>query len=446
MKNYKLYLMAFSCGGLFFINNTFATNPIIMDQFTADPTARVFEGRIYLYPSHDIPYSPGRGRTNWFIMEDYHVFSSKNLTDWTDHGVICNQTNVPWLNRKGYDMWAPDCVFKKGTYYFYFPVGGRIGVATSDKPYGPWKVLDQPVTGVQGIDPCVLMDDDGNSYLFNAAGGISVAKLKDNMVETETRPQRIADLPRPGLIEGPFAFKRNGIYYLTYPHAVTDAAGRQGAERLEYSIATNVMGPYKWTGIITDTNMSGCWTEHHSIVQYKEQWYLFYHDKQLSPNFDKNRSVRVDCLNFNDDGTIQKVIPTLRGVGNVDAKSKIQIDRYSAISKEGVSDSFLDASNTFAGWKISFSGKKGWSEFDRVDFGKGGLKFVNARAVSFKGGTFEIRIDKADGPVLARVKIGKGSEWAVVKTKLAKVPTGLHNLFVTQRRTSNFDVDWISFE
>ncbi len=466
----KMKMRVLALAGLFFINNTFATNPIIMDQFTADPTARVFEGRIYLYPSHDIPVPQGSGaRANWFCMEDYHVFSSENLTDWTDHGVICNQTNVPWLNRKGFDMWAPDCVFKNGTYYFYFPVGGRIGVATSDKPYGPWKVLDQPVTGASGIDPCVLQDDDGSSYLFTGAGGIAVAKLKDNMIELDTPPpatntvatnnppgrfgrgfrssmQRIANLPRPGLIEGPFAFKRNGIYYLTYPHAVTDSAGQQGAEELEYSISTNVFGPYKWAGVITDTNASGCWTEHHSIVQYKGQWYLFYHDKQLSPNFDKNRSVRIDYLHFNDDGTIQKVIPTLRGVGIVDAKSKIQIDRYSAISKEGVSDSFLDASNTFAGWKISFNGKKGWSEFDRVDFGKGGLKSVNARAVSSKGGAFEIRLDKANGPVLARVKIGKGSEWTVVKTKLAKVPTGLHNLFVTQRGTSNFDVDWISFE
>ena len=348
MKNFKLCLLTLVSWGLS-LNNTFATNPIIMDQFTADPTARVFEGKIYLYPSHDIPVPPGSGaRANWFCMEDYHVFSSENLTDWTDHGVICNQTNVPWLNRKGYDMWAPDCVFKNGTYYFYFPVGGRIGVATSDKPIGPWKILDKPVTGMGGIDPCVLMDDDGSSYLFAAQGGISVAKLKDNMVETDTnaRPQRIADLPRPGLIEGPFAFKRNGIYYLTYPHAVTDGKGGHDAEELEYSISTNVFGPYKWTGVITETNESGCWTEHHSIVQYKGRWYLFYHDKQLSPNFDKNRSVRVDYLNFNDDGTIQKVIPTLRGVGIVDAKSKIQIDRYSAISKEGVSASFINTTNT----------------------------------------------------------------------------------------------------
>lgn len=447
MKNFKYHQLALGVLGLFLANNALATNPIIMDQFTADPTARVFEGKIYLYPSHDIPVPPGSGaRPNWFCMQDYHVFSSENLTDWTDHGVICDQTNVPWLNRKGYDMWAPDCVFKNGTYFFYFPVGGRIGVATSDKPYGPWKVLDKPVAGVRGIDPCVLIDDDGSAYLFTAAGGISVSKLKDDMVETETRPQRIANLPRPGLIEGPFAFKRNGIYYLTYPHAVTDASGRQGSEELEYSISTNVFGPYKWMGIITDTNASGCWTEHHSIVQYKGQWYLFYHDDQLSPHFDKNRSVRIDYLYFNDDGTIQKVIPTLRGVGIVDAKSKIQIDRYSDISKEGVSDSFLNPTNTFEGWKISLNGPDTWVRFDKVDFGNGALKSVNARAVSATGGTAEIHLDKADGPLLAKVKIRKGSEWKVIHSKLVNVPAGVHDLIVTQNKNNNVELDWISFE
>ena len=471
MKNCKLHLLALVLGGLFAVNSALAINPLIMDQFTADPTARVFEGQIYLYPSHDIPVPPGSGaRANWFCMEDYHVFSSSNLMDWTDHGVICNQTNVPWLTRKGYDMWAPDCVFKNGTYYFYFPVGGRIGVATSDKPYGPWKILDKPVTGASGIDPCVLIDDDGTSYLFTGGGGISVAKLKDNMVELEKPPaatdtvstnnspgrfgrgfgsnmQRIANLPNPGrtTIEGPFAFKRNGTYYLTYPHAVT-VDGRQGAEELEYAISTNPMGPYKWMGIITETNASGCWTEHHSIVHYKGQWYLFYHDKQLSPNFDKNRSVRADYLYFNRDGTIQKVIPTLRGVGIADARSKIQIDRYSAISKEGVSVSFLNPTNTFEGWKISFNGTNAWVQYDRVEFGKNKLKSVNVRSVSAAGGTVKIHVDKPDGPVLAKVKVGETSDWDVASSKLARVPTGVHDLVITQNKSDKVDIDWISFE
>src|SRR3954466_1464541 len=100
----------------------FATNPLIMDQFTADPTARVFEGKIYVYPSHDIKAPPEyKGRPNWFCMEDYHVFSSDNLSDWKDHGVIVSQTSVAWTNPTAYSMWAPDCVFKNGKYYFFFP-------------------------------------------------------------------------------------------------------------------------------------------------------------------------------------------------------------------------------------------------------------------------------------------------------------------------------------
>ena len=471
MNNSKLYLLALGFGGLL-INSSIATNPIIMDQFTADPTARVFEGKIYLYPSHDDMKKAraARGGQGWFAMEDYHAFSSENLVDWTDHGVICNQTNVPWLNgRKNDDMWAPDCVFKNGTYYFYFPVGGRIGVATSDKPYGPWKVLDQPVAGASGIDPCVLIDDDGTSYLFTGGGGISVAKLKDNMIELDTPPpatntvatnnptgrfgrgfrsnmQRI-NLPNPGrtTIEGPFAFKRNGTYYLTYPHAVS-VNGQQGSEELEYAISTNAMGPYNWVGIITDTNASGCWTEHHSIVQYKDQWYLFYHDKQLSPDFDKNRSVRIDYLTFNDDGTIQKVIPTLRGVGIVDAKSKIQIDRYSAISPTGVAVSFLDVSNTFAGWKIALNGRNTWVQFDRVDFGQNALKSVNARAISATGGSVEVHLDKADGPLLARITAGAEPAWQMVHANVANAPKGLHDIVVTHDEDNEVALDWISFE
>jgi hypothetical protein len=158
-----------------------------MDQFTADPTARAFEGKIYVYPSHDIPASPGKGRANWFVMEDYHVFSSENLTDWKDHGVIVSQDKVDWANPAGYAMWAPDCVFKNGKYYFYFPApaktgttggpggGSRIGVAIADKPYGPFKPEANPIEGPMGIDPCVLIDKDGTAYLYYAMGGMFVA-------------------------------------------------------------------------------------------------------------------------------------------------------------------------------------------------------------------------------------------------------------------------------
>jgi len=439
MKNTKHYLLTLSLGGLL-LQNAFATNPLVTEQFSADPTARVFEGRIYVYPSHDIPFSPGRGRTNWFVMEDYHVYSSGNLTDWTDHGIILNQTNVPWLNRASFDMWAPDCVFKNGKYYFYFPVGGRIGVAVADKPYGPFKPEQKPLEGAGGIDPGVLQDKDGSAYIFWARGRISVAKLKDNMLELDGPAQVIANLPTTGTIEGPFPFERNGIYYLTYPHVANKI------ERLEYATSTNPMGPYKPAGVILDESTSGCWTVHQSIVQYQGQWYLFYHDRDLSPDFDKNRSIRADKLFFNKDGTIQKVIPTLRGIGIVDAKSKVQIDRYSAVSPEGTSVSFLDAANKPAGWKISLKGKNSWVQFNDVDFGSGGLNSVNVRSVSSTGGLVEIHLDKLDGPLLAKVAIGKGSDWKVVQAKTAQVPAGVHNLIVAQPEDGDVELDWISFE
>ena len=120
----------------------------------------------------------------------------------------------------------------------------------------------------------------------------------------------IDNLPTKGLLEGPFVFERNGIYYLTYPHV------ENKTERLEYAISSSPMGPFRPIGVIMDESASGCWTNHQSIVEYKGQWYLFYHDKDLSPDFDKNRSIRADRLFFNADGTIQKVIPTLRGVGD----------------------------------------------------------------------------------------------------------------------------------
>jgi hypothetical protein len=446
MKTYKLPLLALASATLLSANSR-ADNPLILDQFTADPTARVFEGKIYVYPSHDILASPGKGRAGWFCMEDYHVFSSENLIDWQDHGVIVSQTGVEWVNPTSYSMWAPDCVFRNGKYNFYFPAmakaggrGNRIGVAISDKPSGPFEPEPKPIDGISGIDPNVFIDKDGQAYIYCAQGRISVAKLKENMLELDGKPQVIANLPTAGLIEGPFMFERNGIYYLSYPHVANKT------ERLEYAMGKSPLGPFEVTGVIMDESPSGCWTNHHSVLEYKGQWYLFYHDKDLSPNFDKARSVRADVLSFNDDGTIKKVIPTLRGVGVADAKSKLQIDRYSAISSEGASVSFLDDANTSEGWKIALSEKGSWVQYNRVDFGSGNLGSAKVRAASPTGGIIGIRLDKVDGPLLARVEIGKDSDWNVVNSKLASVPSGRHDLVIVLDEKSQVELDWVSFE
>lgn len=422
-----------------------ATNPLIMDQFTADPTARVFEGRVYLYPSHDIPAPPEyKGRPNWFVMEDYHVFSSANLTDWKDHGVIVKQTGVEWTNPTAYAMWAPECVYKDGKYYFYFPAtaksgGFRIGVAVSDKPTGPFKPEANYIEGVSGIDPVVLIDKDGSAYLYYSLNQIFVVKLKPNMREIDGQPQVIDNLPKKGLLEGPFVFERNGTYYLTYPHEETKT------ERLEYATSSSPMGPFRQAGVILDESASGCWTVHHSLVFFKDQWYLFYHDRDLSPTFDKNRSARADKLYFNADGTIRKVVPTLRGVGLVDANGQIQIDRYSATSGKDVVVSFLDEKNTFAGWKTTFTAPQSWVRFDEVDFGKGRQKTVELRAKAAGPATLEIRLDNLGGAVLGRVEVAASADWKPVSAKVKQVPKGVHDLIVTQAGGGAVDVDWVTF-
>ncbi len=445
MINNKWYRLVYVLAGLFPFAEALAANPLILDQFTADPTARVFEGRVYVYPSHDIPAVQGKGRPGWFCMEDYHVFSSDNLTDWKDHGVIVNQADVNWANPTAYSMWAPDCVFKNGKYHFFFPAiakagGFKIGVGISEKPYGPFKFEPEPIEGVRGIDPCVLIDKDGSAYLYYSARKIFVAKLKDNLLALDTPPAAIDNLPTKGMLEGPFVFERNGTYYLTFPHV------EDKIERLEYATSTHPTGPFMQRGVIMDESPTGCWTVHHSIVEYQGQWYLFYHDKDLSPGFDKNRSIRADRLYFDDDGTIKKVIPTLRGVGIVEATSKLQIDRYSAVSEKGTSVSFLDPANPREGWGISIEGAGSWVRFDQVLFSAGALHELIARGVSSTGGAIEVRLDSISGPLLGKITIEKGSEWKVARTKLQSFPTGLHDIFVTQTGNTIVDVDWISFE
>lgn len=439
MKSNRLFALL---AGLGFVVGIQAQNPIITGQFTADPTARVFEGKLYLYPSHDIP-SPIERLKEWFCMADYHVFSSENLVDWTDHGMILSQENVPWVDSESYSMWAPDCVYKGGKYYFYFPAspkgkkGFNVGVAIADKPYGPFKPLPEPIKGVGGIDPCVLLDTDGQAYLYWSGRGLNVAKLKDNMTELASEPVLVADV-EDGFKEGPFAFKHNGKYYLTYPWV------KDKTECLAYAMSDNPMGPFEYKGIIMEQSPTGCWTNHHSLVEYKGQWYLFYHHNDYSPEFDKNRSVRADSLTFNPDGTIQLVTPTLRGVGITDAGKAIQLDRYSAISQEGASIDYINQANKFDGWKVLFNRKDAWVSYNRVDFGNQEWQKVDARVLSSAGGTLGVY---ANGKMIAEIEVPASvSEWKTLSVPVEVAQAGIQDLRVSLVKGNDVQLDWIRFE
>lgn len=435
-----------------FVSQSFAQNPIIRNQFSADPSARVFNGRVYVFPSHDIPAPTNKPnlRKDWFCMEDYHVFSSGNLVDWEDHGVILTQYQVPWVDSTTYSFWAPDCVEKNGKYYLYFPAlrvpvdtSGRrmfaIGVAIADKPEGPYISQPEPIKGVFGIDPNVFIDNDGQAYLYWSLRDIYVAKLKDNMLELDSEPQIIQNLPQKGLKEGPWVFERNGIYYLTFPHV------ENTIERLEYAMAKNPMGPFIMAGVIVDESPMNCWTNHHSIIEYKGQWYLFYHQNHYSPHFDKNRSVCIDSLFFNSDGTIRKVIPTHRGVGIVKASNKIEIDRYSQKSEKGISIAFIDTLNTFKGWKTIFHEKGAWVQFNSIEF-KNDLQEVLFQVYAPKGASLEIQLANINNKTIAKINVPPTQSWQIVKTNVFDLKPGIHSIKVVSSDDKPVEVDLITFK
>ena len=446
-----------------------AQNPIIRDQFTADPTARVFNNKVYLYPSHDI-LPPAGQRQDWFCMEDYHVFSSENLTDWTDHGVIVTQNKVPWVRPDSYSMWAPDCIERNGKYYFYFPSapkdgrGFGVGVAIADRPEGPFICEPEPIKGINGIDPCVLQASDGNAYIFWGAG--RCAKLKPNMKELadDTPKEKVKwgnrefemlgvnclkDLPNRQA-EGPFAFETNGWYYLTYPYV------RENTEVLGYAMSKNPMGPYEYKGLIMPEHENGCWTNHHSIVNYKGQWYLFYHQNAFSPRDDKRRSACIEKLYFNADGTIQEVKQTMRGVGINKATEKIEIDRYSTASSD-VTTALIDTVNTFRSYQATLPKKGSWLHYADVDFSPitDAYLIVNAKA----GGNTEfcIREKNAKGKVIARVTMNvvtqmgqfrrdQSNQWLTQTVNLEYVPKGVTDLCVTCEGDAEVSINWVQFK
>jgi hypothetical protein len=285
-------------------------NPFVRHIFTADPSAHVWDdGRLYVYPSQDI--SPPNGCDR---MDKYHVFSTDDMINWVDHGQIVEAKEVPWgqaLKDNATFMWAPDCAYKNGKYYFYFPhpdkdpwnSNWKIGIAVSDKPASDFVILDHWLMGLPEsgeIDPCIFIDDDGQVYFYYGGGGRCFGgKLKDNMIELDGELQRMTGLY--DFHEGTWVFKRNGIYYLTY------ADGNSGGNQLRYAIGDNPLGPWSHKGAYLRPTTSD--TSHGSVVEYQGQWWAFYHTADLSGRGEL-RSICVDKLFFNEDGTIRTVVQT----------------------------------------------------------------------------------------------------------------------------------------
>lgn len=312
--------------GLFFIalllpHSGLSDNPIIKHKFTADPCALVHGNTVYLYTGHDEATTTSTD----YVMNNWHVFSSQDMVNWIDHGQKLAVSNFSWARSSAF---AGHTVHRNGKFYWYVPMiqrsGGyfSIGVAIADSPLGPFTdALGKPLIADEltidllfDIDPAVFIDDDGQAYIYwgNATEGgpCKMAKLKPNMTEIDGA---ITTVSLPNWTEAPYLHKRNGTYYLTY------ASG--WPETISYSTSTSPTGPWTYRGILNDQVSSS--TNHQSIIEFKGKSYFIYHNSGLPTGGDYRRSVCIDYLNYNSDGTMQRIVQTTQGVAAVNATPEV---------------------------------------------------------------------------------------------------------------------------
>jgi len=329
------------------LNKRAISQPLVSHIYTADPSAHYFNGKIYIYPSHDVDAGEAFDDLgSHFAMEDYHVISMDTIdSKAVDNGVALHVDDVPWAKQQ---MWAPDANEKDGKYYLFFPAKAhddifRIGVATSTSPTGPFKAQPEAIKGSFSIDPAVFKDDDGSYYMyfgglwggqlqrwktgtFNAEQPESptaflpkddepallpfVAKMTDDLLEFAEKPKELEILDKNGnlllagdkdrrFFEAAWLHKHNGKYYFSYSTG--------DSHFICYAIGDSPYGPFTYTGRILEPVVG--WTSHHSVCKVDQKWYLFYHDSSLSNGVTHLRSVKVAEITHNEDGSIQTLEP-----------------------------------------------------------------------------------------------------------------------------------------
>ena len=329
------------------LNKRAISQPLVKHIYTADPSAHVFNGKIYIYPSHDVHAGEAFDDLgSHFAMEDYHVISMDAVdAEAKDHGVALHLFQVPWADKQ---MWAPDANEKDGKYYLFFPAKDhdgifKIGVAIGNSPTGPFKPKNEPIKGSFSIDPAVFKDEDGSYYMyfggiwggqlqrwregkFNASEPESpvahlpldhepalcpkVAKMTEDLLEFDHEAKDVLILDENGhqllngdnnrrFFEAAWMHKYQGKYYFSYSTGDTHF--------ICYAIGDNPYGPFIYAGRILEPVVG--WTSHHSICEVSGKWYLFYHDSSLSGGVTHLRSIKVAEITYNPDGKINTLEP-----------------------------------------------------------------------------------------------------------------------------------------
>ncbi len=423
-----------------------AQNPIHPPgTYLADPTARVFDGRVYVYTTVMYPDTAGH------YVSHYHALSSDDMLNWTFHERI--------FSGSGYDdkisysdqaLWAPDVIERNGVYYLYYCMANRHhaeGVATSDSPLGPFGEGQRiNMYGYEEIDPAVFIDDDGQAYYLWGQINLKMARLMPSMTEIDSTsivPSMLTETEHH-FHEGAFMFKRNGIYYIIYSEI--SRAGMPTS--IGYATSSSATGPYTYRGVIIDNDhmAPGAWNNHGSMIEFKGDWYIFYH-RSINQDW-QLRKVGVERVSFNEDGSIPEVKPTSSGVApTIDATSTIEAEHNHVMYGQV----FIrpDALNSEVLTNIAHRDRAGYSWIDFRD----GVSRVYFRV---KPGAFEGRIVLSTGkswyPRISQVIVPSRTEtmddWITVSADVDAI-SGVHELwltFFTDGKTGVYEVDHFRFE
>lgn len=442
--------------------NGAARNPIISHIFTADPSAHVFEGRVYLYTSHDPDEQTG------YQMVDYHAFSSDDLVNWQDHGVVLDVANIPWAEF----LYAPSAAYgaATGKYYLYFPDGGSsIGVAVSDSPAGPFvdalgrPLLDRNVPGATDVDwlfdPMAFVDQDGQTYLYFGGGppgsgdNARVIRLNPDMISLADAAA--TTIPAPDFFEASHVHERDGRYYFSYSTTFTNHAAF-----IDYMVSDDPLSGWQYVGtLLPEPAGNNGDNNHHSILELAGSSYIFYHNRVLANRLGRSnfqRSVTVDNLAYDAQGNIVPV-PAQQGVvrqlRSVDAFARIEAEAMAG--ERGVETAFAVDGAARVGVKLTALQSGDWAGYSQLDFGAGASTF-HARVASTSGGTIGVRVDGCEGftPVAGTeagscpVPVTGGVEsWVDLECSVSVSP-GVHDLclsFSGAAGTELFDLDHFSF-
>ncbi|RXK85536.1 glycoside hydrolase family 43 protein [Filimonas effusa] len=430
-------------------------NPIIQTKFTADPAPMVYKDTVFLYTSHDEDDAPpGQGR---FLMRDWLCYTSTDMVNWTDHGPVASLRNFKWADKAitgwgGFDngAWAPQTIERDGKFYLYCPVQGRgIGVLVADNPRGPFvDPLGHPLIGdkYDSIDPTVFIDDDGQAYLYWGNPNLWYVKLNKDMISLagpiikDSSFAKIKDQKDPfHYQEGPWAYKRNGKYYMAY-------ASTCCPEGIGYAMSNSPAGPWEFKGYIMKPNGKST-GNHPGIIDYKGKSYVFGFNFRinfmLTEKHHERRSVCVEEFSYNPDGTIPE-LPWWREEG---IRQIGTLDPYKLTEAETIAWSAGLKTN-----KDSSTGNVYVTDINNGDYliikgadlKKGPASF-KARVAPKAGGNIEIRLDSLQGQLLGTCRIDKGfpPQWINVKSKLAR-QKGVHDIVLVFKGGEGelFDFDW----